>query len=234
LLPKSKGILTELQKKLLRTFSKVPNSDIFYLTGGTALAEFYFGHRRSFDLDIFTAEKGLIVPFSYALEEEFKQYFSLKVMKRFETFVEFEATDEKETIRVQLALDSPFRFDKPYDTEIGIKVNSYKDLVVDKLLAFYGRAEPRDAIDLYFIFKREDLWELVKLAKQKDPGFDLYWFAIALNKVKEYPDDIKDWPVEMIEEIDIKELKKSFSRLTNEVMYKIKSCKALKDNNINC
>jgi len=35
---------------------------MFYLTGGTALAEFYLAHRKSFDLDIFTTEKGIIIP----------------------------------------------------------------------------------------------------------------------------------------------------------------------------
>jgi predicted nucleotidyltransferase component of viral defense system len=30
-------------------------------------------------------------------------------------------------------------------------VNGYLDQCVDKLLAYFGRAEPRDAVDLYFI-----------------------------------------------------------------------------------
>jgi len=51
---KSKGIITKLQKEILFIFSKLADSRIFYLTGGTALAEFYLGHRKSFDLDLFT------------------------------------------------------------------------------------------------------------------------------------------------------------------------------------
>ncbi len=223
MLLKSKGIITELQKEILTTFSRIPDSNIFYLTGGTALAEFYLAHRKSYDLDLFTTEKGIIIPFSHTFEDEIKKFFSLKVVRRFETFVEFEISDENNSTRVQLALDSPFRFEEPLDTDLGIKVNDYKDLTVDKLLAFFGRAEPRDAIDLFFILETENFWNLVELAKQKDPGFDLYWLAIALHKVKEYPENIENLPVEMIKEINIKDLKKLFLNLSKQVMKKIKN-----------
>ena len=222
MLLKSKGIITELQKEILISFSKIPDSNVFYLTGGTALAEFYLGHRKSYDLDLFTTEKGLIIPFSHIFEEEIRKSFSLKLIRRFETYVEFDISEKGKSTRVQLAYDSPFRFEEPLDTDLGIKVNDYKDLIVDKLLAFFGRAEPRDAIDLFFILERENFWNLVELAKQKDPGFDLYWLANALHKVKEYPENIDDLPVEMIKEINIKELKNLFLNLSREVMNKIK------------
>jgi len=191
---KSKGIITDLQKEVLLSFSNLMDSQHFYLTGGTALAEFYLGHRKSFDLDLFTAEKGLILPFSRVVEEELKEKFSVNIVRRFETFIEFEVSKIDERIRVQLAYDSPFRFEKPIDSHLGVKVNDYKDLIVDKFLAFFGRAEPRDAVDLFFILKREDFWELTRLASKKDPGFDLYWLAIALEKTKDFPDDINSCP----------------------------------------
>jgi predicted nucleotidyltransferase component of viral defense system len=59
----------------LLIFSTILDSDKFYLRGGTALAEFYLAHRKSFDLDIFTTEKGIIVPFSYVFEDEIKKFF---------------------------------------------------------------------------------------------------------------------------------------------------------------
>jgi predicted nucleotidyltransferase component of viral defense system len=219
---KSNGIISELQKGILNIFSNIADSKLFYLTGGTALAEFYLAHRKSFVLDIFTTEKELVLPFSYTFEEEIKKFFSLRIVKRFTTFVEFEVSEKEKITKIQLACDSPFRFEEPVDSDIGVKVNDYKDLIVDKLLAFYGRAEIRDAVDLFFILKTEDVWELVKFAKQKDPGFDLYWFANALHKVKNFPDDIDEWPVEMIEKIDVKELKNLFLNLSNEIMDKIR------------
>ncbi len=195
---------------------------MFYLTGGTALANFFLGHRKSYDLDIFTVEKDLVLTFSHLLGEELKKKFSFNIIRRFETFVEFEVSSQNETTRIHLAYDSPFKFGEPVDSDLGIKVNDYKDIITDKLLAFFGRVEPRDAIDLFFILKTENFWELVELASQKDPGFDLYWLAVALNKTKNFPDEIDKWPVDMLVEVDVKELKEMFLNLSRKILDKIK------------
>lgn len=219
---KCKGIISNFQRKILLSFSGIKDSQNFYLTGGTALAEFFFAHRKSFDLDMFCVEKEIILPFSRILEEEFNKTYSAQIVRRFETFVEFEISSEEENVKLQLCYDTPFRIDYPEDSELGIKVNDFKDLVIDKLLAFFGRAEPRDAVDLYFILQREDIWKLIELASKKDKGFDLYWFAIALDKIEDFPEDINRWPVEMIAKLDVRELKRYFATLAKDVMKKIK------------
>jgi hypothetical protein len=63
-----KGLLTPAQEAFLRLFAQLPDQEQFYLTGGTALAELYLGHRLSFDLDLFTPQEDLILPFSYGVE----------------------------------------------------------------------------------------------------------------------------------------------------------------------
>jgi hypothetical protein len=93
---------------------------------------------------------------------------------------------------------------------------------VDKLQAFFGRTEARDAVDLYFILNTENLWELSALAKQKDPGFDLYWLAVAMEKAQEFPDEIERWPVEMIAQADARSIKDRFSGFAREILDKIK------------
>ena len=113
------------------------------------------------------------------------------------------------------------------DSDIGIKVNDYTDLIVDKLLAFFGRMEPRDAVDLFFILKNEDLWKLTELAKQKDLGFDLYWLAVALKEVESFPDRIGLWAVDMIEPVDPREIKAKFSELRIEILRRIEEAKGL-------
>jgi len=220
----SKNTINNLQKEILLHFSALRDSQQFYLAGGTALADFYLGHRKSYDLDLFTTEKELIVPFSYVFEEKFKNVYSVKVIRRFETFVEFEISKETEAHKVQLAYDSPFRFEKPIISDLGVMVNDYKDLMADKVLAFFGRAEPRDAIDVFFILKSEPFEELSRLAAQKDPGFDLYWFAVALEKTKSFPDEIDRWPVEMLKEINTLELKDKFANLSIQIMERIRKC----------
>jgi hypothetical protein len=48
---KGKGILSDFQRAFLRIFTSLPDQDRFYLTGGTALAEYYLAHRLSYDFD---------------------------------------------------------------------------------------------------------------------------------------------------------------------------------------
>jgi len=43
-----------LQDRFLEHLFSGPLAEDFYLTGGTALARFYFQHRESLDLDLFT------------------------------------------------------------------------------------------------------------------------------------------------------------------------------------
>ena len=48
---------TALQDRFLALFFTNAVADSFYLTGGTALARFYFHHRESIDLDLFTNQR---------------------------------------------------------------------------------------------------------------------------------------------------------------------------------
>ena len=117
---KGKGIITNLQRSFLLSLSTLSDSRHFYLTGGTALAEFYLGHRCSYDLDLFTTQKELILPFSKIVENELKRKFFITPIRRFQTFVEFEFGKVDERIRLQLAYDSPFRFAEPVVSDLSI------------------------------------------------------------------------------------------------------------------
>jgi hypothetical protein len=221
---KGKGIITPLQKKLLQGIASLQDTKHFYLTGGTALAEFYLGHRRSYDLDLFTAETGLVIHFSRTVEKSLALQSNclIRPLRRFESFVELEAEGYGEKVQIHLAYDSPFRWGKPLQSEYGVNVNDYQDLIVDKVLAFFGRWTHRDAVDLFEIMRKEEIDPLLDMAKEKDPGFDLYWFAAALVEVDRYPDDIAKWPVDLIVEIDAKILKETFLELSREIMDRIK------------
>lgn len=106
------GILTPLQKEFIEILASLPDKDQFYLAGGTALAEYYLGHRLSFDLDYFTGTENLVLPTSYQIESACqKKNLSLKVVRRFSTFVEFLLETGNENLKIDLALDSPYRFE---------------------------------------------------------------------------------------------------------------------------
>jgi len=214
-----KGILTQVQRQCLELFAKLTDQDQFYLTGGTALAEFFLGHRLSFDLDLFTAVEGLILPFAQSMERRFvREGWGVRATKRFSTYAEFELSMGGEKLRIDLGLDSPFRLGETEICEHGVRINGYSDLLAEKTLAYYGRAEPRDAADLYFILNRESFGSLLGLASRKDPGFDKYWFAVALNKAESFPAEIDRWPVKMLLPFHPPELKILFRELALRLM----------------
>ncbi len=66
-------VINKIQKEILSQFGDISDSKEFYLTGGTALSFFYLRHRKSNDLDFFTNNPELILPFSYSLEENLKK-----------------------------------------------------------------------------------------------------------------------------------------------------------------
>jgi hypothetical protein len=217
-----KGVLTPIQREALALFATLPDQERFYLTGGTALAEFFLGHRLSFDLDLFTTEEALIIPFSRHLESAYLEHgWKVDVVRRFTSYVEIVLGRGEDELRLDLALDSPFRFASPLRSAYGVWVNDYEDLQAEKVLAYYGRAEPRDAVDLYFLLQEEEPQRLMALAAQKDPGFDRYWFAVALNQAQQFPDELDRWPVKMLESFDPRQLKASFHTLALEIMEEI-------------
>ena len=217
-----RGILTSLQKRVLRILGHLQDISEFYLTGGTALAEFYLGHRLSFDLDLFTTEEGLIVPFSYQVEKTLTTHgLQVEVVRRFSSYVEMTIYGMGDSLRLDLALDTPFRLGEPLPSPYGVLVNDFEDLKAEKTLAYYGRAEPRDAVDLYFLLQKGDLDDLMKLASQKDSGFDPYWFAIALQHAESFPDELEKWPVKMLIPFDPKLLKKQFKEFALKILDKI-------------
>jgi len=221
---RGRGLLTPIQRSFIAEFASLPDQAQFYLAGGTALAEYYLGHRLSFDLDFFTAELPLFLPQSYQIEALGQRgALEVSVVRRFTSYVEFRVASCAESLRVDLAQDSPFRFEAPELTETGIWASALPDLRVDKLLAYYGCAEPRDAVDLYFILQQAPLDQLLAQAAQKDPGFDPYWFAVALHRAAGFPDEIERWPVRMLRAFEPSELKVQFRELALQLMAKVTS-----------
>ena len=220
---KSHQILTPLQKESLNIFFSLPEANNFYLTGGTALAAFYLQHRLSEDLDIFTREERLIRYVGDQFIEKLKEAnFQVETVRRFLSFLELIIKKESQSVRVHLAIDSPFRFERTIRTDAGVEVDSLVDIATNKLLALFGRFEPRDFIDVFFIVKEKhlDLDALISKSKEKDPGLDEYYLAIAFEKADEFPDSVERMPVNMLKPLDMRELKSFFSEYAVQLLKK--------------
>ena len=181
--------LTALQKKTLKIFSRVNKHGDFYFTGGTALAVCYLRHRESNDLDFFTGEPTSLNPTARDFEKTLRSAgLNVQIERRQATFVRFLIEQE---LKVDMALDAPSRLKPPVQSNIeGIKVpvDDLEDIAANKMLALFGRAEPRDFVDVYFLAKEYfDFMEMVQMAAKKDTGFDLYWLAAAMQEAENKP-----------------------------------------------
>ncbi len=217
-------ILTALQNKILKIFAGLPDKDAFYLTGGTALSAFFLKHRKSHDLDFFTSVEDLILPFSQGLENSLKnEGLTIERSRGFHSFVELFVTSEDDSTIIHFALDSPFRFEQPFEMDEirGLKIDSLIDIATNKLLALFGRAAMRDFIDVYFLAKeRFNKSELIEKARQKDPGFDLYWLGVAMERINDLSDDSPDMHL-LTHPCTMSELKEFFSLWRKEIRKEI-------------
>lgn len=210
-----------VQESILHRFGKVPESDAFYLTGGTALSRFYLRHRQSNDLDFFSATEELIDPFSRRLEEALRSAgMAVERNRGFRSFVELVVQEGGEQTVIHLALDAPFRFEpvKTFPEYSGLKVDSLTDIASNKLLALFGRAALRDFIDVHALVQQGHFSPrvLMEKAKQKDPGFDLYWLGVVFERLKTFPENSPDMLL-LVKPVPFKELRVFFDNWRQEI-----------------
>ena len=160
----------------------------FYLTGGTALSRFYFHHRESYDLDLFTQNQDL--DFSSLIIEIQKIASSLHLdiinQVTTNTYHQFIFENEnKDRLKVEFVKDIPVRFGdmQMFGT---IRVDSLENIGSNKILAVFGRTDHKDFIDLYYLLKQTDftLDHLISLAKRKDVGLTEFYLANAIQDIE--------------------------------------------------
>jgi len=219
-------IISGLQKTILENFSAVKDSEQFYLTGGTALAQFYLKHRRSEDLDFFTAIMEIILPFSFNLEGHLiLQGLSVRRLRGLNSFVELQVGRGSESTIMHLAQDAAFRFEetKYFPEYPQVRIDNLVDIASNKLLALFARATLRDFIDVFFLVDKSNFStdQLVELARKKDPGFDLYWLGVALERIQQFNQDSLDMLL-LAQPVQFRQLAAFFNQWEKQIAEKIK------------
>lgn len=205
-------ILTLFHRKVLRIFASLEESRVFYFTGAMALAAYHLQHRISQDIDIFCPDENLIPIVARKLTAAFeKEGIRVKVVRSFGSFWEAALAEGDDTIRFQLAYDTPFHL-ADFAEHGGIRVHSLDDLAAGKLLALFSRAEERDFIDLYLLVREKGYTvdRLIELAGKKDPGVDDYYLALAFKQADRLPDNIDGLRLNLLKDIDLGDLKAFF------------------------
>ena len=209
----AKTILTPFQQKALSIFKKTPLSKKFYLSGGTALSEFYLHHRLSEDLDFFTQEEidlkdlqkfiNLLTKKIGIESVEFQQGFALNI---------FFLTDKKEKIKHKIDFGQyPFMPINLLRKERGILVESLYDIAINKTQTIITRPRLRDFIDLYFILQKENDWNFTKLIKKSFEKFEMRTDALQIGQNLLQVKTLADMPI-MLKKIDMNKVQAFFLR----------------------
>jgi predicted nucleotidyltransferase component of viral defense system len=199
-------VLNQLQSDLLAAFFDLPLADQFVLTGGTALAGFYLHHRLSEDLDLFTLNEDAFEQVSSSVPSLAEALGVTCDDERLSPHL-YQVFFSQESLRVKMdvVLDASSWFGTPQDLG-GIRVDALENIAANKIAALYGRATPRDFVDIYFILNETDLSlnALVDMAKQKDAGLHNFYLASWIHqeapKLRTLPPMLKPLDVQALRE----------------------------------
>lgn len=212
-------VLTPLQENFLRAFFEQPAAQDFFLTGGTALGAFYLHHRYSEDVDLFTLNDDALQALSNSLPA-IADSLGGTVEERFRTISfkqAFVHVPGQPDLKVDLVRDVGPQFGEHQIIDQCI-LDAQLNIAVNKVTAIFGRAAGKDFVDLYFLLKQGfDFEELVRLAKEKDPGLTEFYLAGMLRQIRR----VTKLP-QMIAPITLEELQVFFEHLAEQTMLKLK------------
>lgn len=167
------------------------------LAGGYAVSAHGMGNRPSGDLDLFTAWEER-AEFPSVVDEVLASLagngYAVTVVARTETFARLlvaEIDSSQEPEKVELSAD--WRAHAPVVLGIGPVLHP-DDAVANKMCALYGRALPRDFLDIdaVLISGRYSRQQLLDLASNADAGFDTQMFSQALGVLTQITDQAFD------------------------------------------
>ncbi|MDO8610730.1 MAG: nucleotidyl transferase AbiEii/AbiGii toxin family protein [bacterium] len=189
-----KTILTKRQQLLLKLlFSENYIYKNFYLTGGTALSEYYLHHRLSEDLDLFSFEevniKGVEIIFQNIKKKiKFHKIVYQNTFNRNIFFLHF----DDEVLKTEFTYYPFEQIEKPKNIE-NIKVDSLIDMAVNKTDVIVTHPRSRDFIDLYLIIKLKK-WNFSRLLKDSRIKFDTYIDPLQITQQLLQSTLVKDYP----------------------------------------
>ncbi len=205
-----KTILNDFQIKILSQFKKSSLVKKFYLSGGTALSEFYLHHRLSEDLDFFTQEELNIKELKIFIHSITKKIPTKKIefQHGFGLYAFFITTKKNEKHKIDFG-QYPFGPIEPLKTFNNLKVESLYDIAVNKAqtIAFHPRL--RDFIDLFFILEKKPEWSLKKLLEKSFEKFEMQVDALQLGKNLLEVKNLVDMP-KMLIKVNMKKVQQFF------------------------
>ena len=215
------SILSEKQNQILQLLAEEKSiCDHFYLTGGTALAEFYLHHRLSEDLDFFS-------------EREFDPQSIMVILKKLQKTVgiitvEYQQSFNRNLFFLQVT-DEVIKTEFTYFpfTRIEQKkkirnlfIDSLIDIATNKVFTIYQQPRSRDFIDLYLILKNSPELSLDSLVGMARSKFDTHIDPIQLGAQYMRAREVKDYS-KMIEKLKEEEWQTFFGQAAAKLAGKV-------------
>lgn len=210
-----------LQDKFLDSFFQSAHAGEFCLTGGTALARFYFYHRESVDLDLFTNNQQVDFDSVNATVRGIVTRLGKQVIREIvtDTFIQYIVEDSAgSSLKVDFVKDVPIHFGE-IASRGRVRLDSIENIGSNKILTIFGRTDAKDFIDLFWIIKNAGFSfdHLYNLAKQKDLGLNEFYLAegiYRLNQVKKFP--------HMLKPINSRRMRQFYKQLHKTLLQRIK------------
>ena len=196
------SILSPNQQKILSLVSEDKQiTDNFCLSGGTALAEFYLGHRFSEDLDFFSENEfdpQAITAFFASIKKS-GDIKTITLEQSFNRNLFFLELNDNESIKTEFTY-YPFSSIEPGKKLGQLKIDSLLDIAVNKIFTIYQKPRSRDFIDLYCILDQKKEWSVSDLVKKAQIKFDHHIAPLPLSAQFIKSEILKDYP-RMIENL---------------------------------
>jgi len=180
----STSLLTPAQAAVLEEFFR--RTEAYFLTGGTALAEFYLHHRTSADLDLFTMDDEAFRHGRRLLADVARTVgATLEVVREYPGYAEMRLNVAAESLKVDLVRETAAQI-RAEKRQFGLaRVDALEDIAANKVATLVGRAEVRDYVDLYFLDQAgHRVADVLPDAQRKDAGVEAATVAWVLGQVR--------------------------------------------------
>ena len=171
------GYVSPAQREVLIGLCEEPRIENgFFLTGGTALAVFYLGHRVSEDLDLFTtgkAETADIAGIAFWIARRWPGRSSAG--RRSPTYAAVDVLGVKVDLVSDPLSEEGERPRHRFENGTALAVDTISNIASNKLATLVSRVEAKNFVDFYFLSKAfpEIGWdEILAAARRKEALFD--------------------------------------------------------------
>ncbi len=177
-----KTILTLKQLEFLELVSRDEQiTSRFYLTGGTALSEFYLQHRLSYDIDLFTEKEEVDQTLTEVFLKKISKDLGVKELKRNQFMGLFSYNlvyEDNKELKVDFNYYPFPRIEKGSKFK-NLEIDSVYDIAANKLHTIFTKPRSRDYLDLYLIMQKYN-YSLDKLILAAKAKFDWHIDRITL------------------------------------------------------